>query len=284
MAKIQSLASTSIEELFIAFSKAFADYEIQMNKNELETMLSRRGYVPELSFGAFFDGRLVAFTLNGIGGFNGNQTAYDTGTATIKEYRGQGLASNIFKYSIPFLKKAGITHYLLEVLQHNNKAVSVYKKLGFKVTREFNYFVRKMDEITVGTKSLPIGCELQIIDLSMQKAMAKMWDFSPAWQNSFDSINRLSHNFKMIGVYNNLTLVGYGIFDPEAGDITQIAVDTNYRRKGIASVLLQKMAEMNSHNSIKLVNADVTCTSIVDFLNSKSIPVSGKQFEMVKEL
>lgn len=42
-------------------------------------MLPRRGYEPRLSFAVFDEGRIVAFTLNGIGLFNGVKTAYDTG-------------------------------------------------------------------------------------------------------------------------------------------------------------------------------------------------------------
>ena len=82
--------------------------------------------------------KIVAFTLNGIGYFNRIPTAYDTGTGTLKNYRGKGLATKIFEYSIPYLKSANVKQYLLEVLQYNTKAVSVYRKLGFEVIREFN--------------------------------------------------------------------------------------------------------------------------------------------------
>lgn len=50
-------------------------------------MLIRRGYESRLSFAAFADGEIVAFTLNGVGQFNGIPTAYDTGTGTVKDYR-----------------------------------------------------------------------------------------------------------------------------------------------------------------------------------------------------
>jgi GNAT superfamily N-acetyltransferase len=73
-------------------------------------------------FAAFDSNEIVSFTLNGIGNFNGIPTAYDTGT--LKEYRGKGLATQIFEYSIPYLKEMNIQQYLLEVLQHNTKAVS----------------------------------------------------------------------------------------------------------------------------------------------------------------
>jgi hypothetical protein len=35
---------------------------------------------------------------------------------------------------------------------------------------------------------------------------------------------------------------------------------------------------------MKLVNADISCNSIVDFLKAKNIELSGKQFEMIKEI
>lgn len=106
--EIKSLSKVEFEKIFLAFSKAFEDYEIQLNANELKAMWKRRGYDPNLSFAAFEDGNIVSFTLNGIGFFNGKKMAYDTGTGTLKEYRGQGLSTKIFDYSIPNLKKANI--------------------------------------------------------------------------------------------------------------------------------------------------------------------------------
>ena len=125
MIEIRSLEHLEPDQLFVAFSKAFEDYEMQLEKHELETMLQRRGFDPSMSFGAFDQDQLVAFTFNGTGKYEGVDTAYDTGTGTIKEYRGKGLARRIFLHSIPTLKKAGIKQYLLEVLQHNEGAVGI---------------------------------------------------------------------------------------------------------------------------------------------------------------
>ena len=145
--ELKSLTETSFETLSEAFAEAFADYEVQINGPQLRRMLLRRGFVPELSFAAFGEGRIVAFTLNGIGNYDGIPTAYDTGTGTIEAYRGQRLATRVFEHSIPYLKRANVSRYLLEVLQHNTKAVSVYRKLGFEVTREFNYFSQETARI-----------------------------------------------------------------------------------------------------------------------------------------
>ncbi|MCD4677758.1 MAG: GNAT family N-acetyltransferase [Desulfobacula sp.] len=284
MKTIKSLEKISFNSLFIAFNEAFTDYEIQLNKDELRTMLDRRGYVSKLSFGAFEDEKIIAFTLNGIGLFNGVKTAYDAGTGTIKEFRGQGMASKIFKYSLPFLKEAGVSQYLLEVLQHNTKAVSVYKKLGFKITREFNYFKQNNKNISLNSSGIHPEYNLQKTDLSLNKLMIEFWDFIPSWQNSFETIFRKIDDFKIIGAYKGLELIGYCIIEPGSGDITQIAVDKEYRRKGIASVLLKEALKFNQYSSIKVVNTELDCRPITEFLRKNAIPLKGRQFEMIKQL
>lgn len=284
METIKSLEKIGFETLSESFAEAFIDYDVRITKKELQILLARRGFVPELSFGAFDGERLVSFTFNSIGFFNGIKTAYDTGTGTIKEYRGKGLATKIFEYSIPILKNAGASQYLLEVLQHNTKAISVYQKLGFEVNREFNFFVRKMDEINPGKPEMPSGYSLKPISLDYRDQMMSFWDFAPAWQNNFDSVARSLADFTLLGAFDDRKLVGYIVFAPETGDITQIAVDKKYRRRGIASSLLAEVAKGNKHQNIKLLNAEIGCDSIREFAESKGILLRGRQFEMIRQL
>ena len=55
--EIKSLNNICLDELFEAFEQAFADYEVQLNKVELLTILKRRGFEPDASFGAFDGGK-----------------------------------------------------------------------------------------------------------------------------------------------------------------------------------------------------------------------------------
>lgn len=284
METIKSLDTISFESLFIAFNKAFSDYEMQVNSEELRVMLNRRGFVPSLSFGIFEDDALVSFTLNGIGEFNGEKTAYDTGTGTIKEYRGKGLASKIFTDSIPYLKKAGISQYLLEVLQHNTGAVSVYQKLGFTVSREFNYFKQIGSSVNIPSKKLPPIYHIGNLSLEQRSIFARFCDFIPSWQNGFESILRREDDFKIFGAYKGAEIVGYCIFEPTSGDVTQIAVDPKHRRQGIGSALLAEALKWNTHNELKVINTEITCENITAFLDACGIPLKGKQFEMIKKL
>jgi ribosomal protein S18 acetylase RimI-like enzyme len=281
---IKSLGKTDFDTLFTAFNAAFRDYEMQVNKHELSVMLQRRGFDAELSFGAFEDEKLVSFTLNGSGLFNGIKTAYDTGTGTLEEFRGRGLATQIFDFSLPFLKQTGIRQYLLEVLQHNTKAINVYKKLGFKVSREFSYFVQDADKVLVSAHLLPSKYVIREIDLSRKQEMVLFWDFIPSWQNSFEAILRRPDDFVMRGVFDDTKLAGYGILDPNSGDITQIAVSNDYRRQGMGSGIFNELLKANKYKTLKAVNAEISCTSMKLFFESKNIPEKGKQFEMIREL
>jgi len=281
--EIKSLKNVSFDVIFEGFSQAFAKYDMQLNKEELLIMINRRGFVAELSFGAFVNDKMVSFTFNGIGSFNGLKTAYDTGTGTIEEYRGQGLASKIFAYSVPFLKKQGITQYLLEVLQHNTKAVSVYSKAGFKVSREFNYFVEEQKNIKFYSKAVSNAYSIKQTELN-QKLMTEFFDFNPSWQNSFDAILRKPDDFKVIGAFKEQELIGYCVFEPNSGDVTQIAVNKEHRRKGIGTNLLKEAIKLNLHDSVKLINSEIDCESINEFLKSNSMLQKGKQFEMIKEI
>lgn len=282
--EIKSLCHTGFGIIYRAFGRAFADYEIQLNELQLQAMLTRRGYLPELSFGAFDGDELVAFTLNGIGSFGGIPTAYDTGTGTLSDYRGQGLATKIFEYSIPFLREAGIRNYLLEVLQHNTKAVSVYRNLGFEVSREFNYFGQTNELVRIGIDRPDGACVINEVDVAACQSVSGFADFHPSWQNSFESVERARDSFICLGASVENRLVGYCIFDPVSGDITQLAVEPQHRRKGIATALLGEALSRNRHTAVKVINTDTACTDITDFLKARNIELKGKQFEMVKVL
>lgn len=281
--EIKSLEKTEFETIFKAFSQAFADYEIQWNKAQFKTMLNRRGFVPELSFAAFDENdEISAFTLNGLGRFNGKLTAYDTGTGTLKDYRGRGLATEIFETSLPYLRENKIEQYLLEVLQHNTKAVSIYKKLGFETTREFNYFMQKSENIDSRIENPEYSVkQMNTIDF---ESISNFWDFYPSWQNSIEAIKRASEDFIFLGVFNEKKLIGYCVFEPASGDITQIAVEKQNRRMGIATLLLNEAIKYNKTDTVKIVNTDILCVSITEFLKAKNIEPKRKQFEMIKML
>jgi len=284
MIQIKSLENTTFDQLYEAFSNAFAEYEVQQTADQLNVMLQRRGFKPELSLGAFDEGRLVSFTCNGIGKFKGTETAYDTGTGTLKEYRGKGLAGQIFQYSLPFLRQAGVKQYLLEVLKHNNSAISVYRKQGFEIVREFSYFT--VERINISSRKRQKGNDISITtaDLNTINRMNSWFDFEPSWQNSFESVGRQVEGFVIKAANVDNSPVGYCIFEPLSGDITQIVVQSQYRRKGIATALLDEVLMDCKSMGVKLINTDNQYPAINEWAVSVRLIKRGEQFEMMLKL
>jgi ribosomal protein S18 acetylase RimI-like enzyme len=281
--QIKSLASISFDEIFETDLKAFKDYPFQWSKEGLLKTIQRRGYDASLSFGAFYNNELVSFTLNGTGFYNGLKTAYDTGTGTVSEHRGKGLASKIFEYSIPFLKSEGIEQYILEVLEENEKAFSVYAKQGFEVSRKFDCFrieTNKWDFIARENSNI----KLKEIDFSFQKEMETMIDFNLSWQNSFQAMKVNPTDFIIIGAFKENNFVGYGIIETETGDISQLAVAKTERGNGIGSLILSELKKRNKADIIKIVNIESSSIGIINFITKCGIPKLVSQFEMIKSI
>ncbi len=280
--EIRNLEHTPFNTLFCAFERAFSDYEIHFEKEEVRSMLLRRGYNPKLSFAAFVNGDIVAFTLNGTGTFNGLPTAYDTGTGTVKEYRGQNLAGTIFTHSIPFLKEAGICQYLLEVLQNNEKAITVYRRMNFAVNREFDCFRQSIKQINL--RKANTDCVIEPVHLEAVRKAQQVCDFTPSWQNSIESIERGISELTCLGAFLDGKMVGHCVFDVHTGDLSHIAVQNEYRRKGIGSRLLQEASRQMKTDFIKFLNVDSETSAMPAFLQSRNIPLASKQFEMILPL
>ncbi|MBD5311311.1 MAG: GNAT family N-acetyltransferase [Muribaculaceae bacterium] len=281
--EFRNLEHTDFDTCFRSFERAFSDYEIHFDKEEVRSMLKRRGYNPRLSFAAFENGEIVSFTLNGIGMFNGIPTAYDTGTGTVKEYRGQGIAGKIFSYSLPYLKDAGIRQYLLEVLQNNNNAIAVYRRMNFKTTGEFDCFRQTIEKISNPRVKIT-DCTIVPVGIDFIRQAQTFCDFSPSWQNSIESIERGESELIFIGAMIDGRPVGFCVSDPNTGDITQIAVSPEYRRRGIASLLLHKATERMKTDFIKVLNITSDNQTLPAFLKSKNIVLASKQFEMLLQL
>ncbi len=280
--EIRSLEHTDFETLFKGFQNAFSDYEIHFEKEEVRSMLKRRGYNPRLSFAAFDNGGIVSFTMNGTGTFNGIPTAYDTGTGTAKEYRGQGLAAKIFTYSIPYLKEAGIRQYVLEVLQNNHRAISVYRKMNFEITREFDCFRQTTERIGVpGGNS---SCIIMPVGTDSIRQRQEWCGFNPSWQNSMHSIERGATDMTCLGAFMSGEMVGFCVFDAHTGDLTQIAVAGEHRRRGIASRLLHEAVAGMKTGFIKVLNIDADYRAMHSFLASHNILPASRQFEMTLQL
>lgn len=285
MAEYRTLGGTDIEILHKCFNEAFSDYsvKIEMPVWKLQNMLKRRGFAAELSIGAFDKGELVGFIFNGVRNWNGIRTGYDTGTGVIPKFRGGGLTKGAFAETLKLLRANGIKQYLLEVIKTNEPAFSLYKKQGFEITRGFACYKQENGKINA-----PKNCNLeirqiQISEIDWERAKT-FWDFEASWQNSIDSVLAVPETFKAFGAFENGKLVGYGIVEPRTGDVPQLAVSKEYRRKGAGSALLRTLVQSSEAGKLAFICVDEKANSMRKFLESAGFENFVEQYEMMLKI
>lgn len=284
MYEYKSLEGVSYEDIHKAFGKAFADYVVPFNMSleDLVYMIERRGFDSTISFGAFYNDELVGFTLNGIGQWNGNLTAYDSGTGVVKEHRKKGLAKQIFIESIPVLKDKNVEQYLLEVIDSNTPAIDLYKKMGFEETRRFDFQISAIDKLKL--QDSDNETQIRIAENINWEKIKKFWDNSPSWQNSIDSIKRKEKSFVFCIAEKENSVIGYGVLQKKSGDVPQLAVSGKYRKQKIASAILKKLGEYSESGNLRFINSIQTDIQMRSFLDAIGMKKEGGQLEMIKFL
>lgn len=275
------LSSADATALFECFLAAFSDYEVDMraSREEFEQRLVRDGVRLEISAGAFDESRMVGFYLNAPGEWQGKQTMYDAGTGVIPAYRRQGIAEQLFNFMVPHLKKASVEQYLLEVLTQNQRALGLYRKLGFVEIRRFAIFRR--------SEPLPAGTDRSIrrVDRLEWKLFKTFWDGHPSWQNSIDDVERVANECVVVCAYVDEKCVGYGIAFAPWASLMQLAVAPAYRRKGIGSRILSVLQhEVSATKSLKVNNIDEELKGTLAFYEAHGFKMVLEQYEMVKTL
>ncbi|MGN0906514.1 MAG: GNAT family N-acetyltransferase [Bullifex sp.] len=157
------------------FNLAFSDYSLPMHMSEddMKNHLSSNSFDPSLSCGAFENGCLVGFVFIGRRG----RMIYDAGTAVVKEYRGKHVASDMLRHIIESMKADGVSEFVLECISGNEKALNLYRSLGFTEKRKLRCHTLE----GLGTFSDDVS-ECDDFSPTCQ-------DFEPSWQNAPESLD-----------------------------------------------------------------------------------------------
>jgi ribosomal protein S18 acetylase RimI-like enzyme len=266
---IRPLREDDFDAIHRAFVDAFSDYVLPMHPSPdaLREMFTRRGWVPELSSGIFEDERIVAFTLNGFDGTSG----YDTGSGVIPTHRRHGLARQTMEHSIGLLRDAGATRYVLEVLEPNTAAIALYRGLGFLETRLLDCWI-----LECGGRSHRFGMSEPRTNIQKRwlRPPHSIWDVEPSWQNSTASIRRARDPHLLLGDDD-----AYAIVFPSTGDLPQLAVRREARRRGVGTRLIRAAAEI-AQKPLRIINVDARDEGIAAFLAALGARRFVRQIEM----
>ena len=261
---IRSLTENDFEAIHAGFVGAFSDYVVPMKPtaSQLRGMFERRGWVPERSVAAFEGERVTGFVINCVDG----ELAYNTGTGTLPTHRRSGLARELMERSFALLRDAGVREYSLEVISTNEKAVALYRSLGFAEMRRLDAWTRPVED----RQSCLSGGQAR----SPVLHRPEWWTSLPSWQNSTASILRASDPYVVLGDDE-----GYIVVFPESGDVPQLAVRPDCRRRGIGRALIDQAAAL-AGKPLRFINVDSSDRGLSAFLEAVGASRFLTQLEM----
>ena len=255
---IRNLEGVSFETMTATFNDAFSDYNIPANYTVeyLTNLVTRRGYRPEISVGAFDGDRLVGFVFNGLDG----DAAYNSGTGVVISHRRRGIARQIMEHAIRTLPAK---RYILEVIESNERAAELYRDLGFVETRKLQCWTYTAPEKTRIT---------EIANANLDEI--ESWcDVKLSWQNSIASIRRAREPYVVLGNED-----GAAIVFTSNGDLPLLAVKRSARRRGLGSRLLAAAAT-RADKPLRILNIEEN-RELEAFLEHNGARRTVRQLEM----
>ena len=179
---------------------------------------------------------------------------------------------------VPQLKERGLTHYLLEVLTSNERAVSLYRKLGFEEVRRLAVLHSSEPVKPLGDVG---GVSIRRLDEPVWDVFCAYWDGEPSWQNSPDAVERVKDRCEIVGAFVDAKCVGYGIVFKSSGILMQLAVAQEFRRRGIGGRIL---AALSGDRILKTNNVDEDLKGTLEFYKACRFEIVLRQFEMIRAL
>ncbi len=279
----RTLTEFDFPALYECFCEAFSDYKISMELSKVDFLerMNRIGYRPQLSGGAFENEKMVGFIITGFGNYEGKLTTYNGGTGVIPHFRKQKIAERLYEFLIDEFRKEGVKLALLEVISDNKPAVELYKNLGFGVSRTLSCFSLS-DEFDNRKCKLPI--RISKVDLPDWETYRKFYFGWICWQNQAESITRNLRNETVLEVYLKTKTIGFAIFNPTSGKISQIAISENHRNSLVAHNLLRAIQKMSHTKRVGMLNVDEENKSAIRFFEQSGFSIFTRQYEMRLEL
>ena len=279
------LARDQFPQIFQTFMEAFSDYAIDMSYMKEETLLNRwikNGVDFASSAGAFDGDRMVGIAMTGLDTWKGEPAGFDACTGIVRGYRGMGVAPAIFDLLIERLREQGVKKYLLEVLQQNRPAVGTYKKIGFKITREFDCLQMILEKARLERPSAAEAIAIERAGKEILPAFERFADWLPSWENSFASVARIPDDVLIYGARLGEGWAGFAAYYPGLNWILNVAVERECRRQGIATALLARLVQdvAGKVDRVKIVNVEHADAGMLAWLGGVGFEIYARQYEM----
>lgn len=278
--EVKSLENTEFVDILNCFNLSFSDYFVKFEAtyDYLWERWQAAGVDYSLSFGVFDNRKLVGFIISCSGDIDSKKTIYNSGTGVIPSHRGQRLISRIYQEAIPYFKEKGFEQSLLEVITENWKAIQVYKKAGFKVTRELDCLLGTWQKQK--TKDAR-GYEIDISGTWTKEEFEMLESTIPTWESKLLALHNRPEYYLAYKLYYQQQLKAIIICGNELNFISQILLRDLHDYNSIA-VLMNKICE--DKQVIKINNLDVQHSGLLNLFTESGITSSLRQYEMIADL
>jgi ribosomal protein S18 acetylase RimI-like enzyme len=272
--QFHNLHNTPIDQIAKCFNKAFETYfiTIQFDEQQFRDKMKSDNILLEYSVGVTINNQLAGIVLIGIN--PEKNSAYNAGTGTIPEFRGQKLTEKMYGYLLPQLNKIGLQNHMLEVICQNEKALRIYQALGYTITKKVICYKGKISE----TKRSDFA--ISAIELPNENEVNSFWSHQPTYQNTMFCIKNNPEKHTVFGAYNDKKLIGYIVFDKNTLRIKQFGVDKAFRHKGLGKQLFYQVQSQNRETEILLINIDENDFGTNSFLQHIGFSKILDQYEM----
>lgn len=145
MLEIKRLAECTLEQGVQAWNTGFEGYYFDATTT-VENFVNRlvlEGLSPRLSIIAFKDNQPVGIVKNGVRTFTGKKIAWNGGTGVASAYRKHGIGKALMEATLTIYKEEGIHFATLEAISENQKAISLYEKIGYETVDQLEYLQLK---------------------------------------------------------------------------------------------------------------------------------------------
>jgi GNAT superfamily N-acetyltransferase len=139
---IKTIDKCTFLDVITIWNEGFSNYfvPVQSDLNSFIKRLANENIEASSSFVAEEDGHIQGILLNGYHNKNGEQLAWNGGTAVHPDARRKGIGRMLLQKSIEEYKARGVKRASLEAIKENTAAILLYKELGYKIKDELIFF------------------------------------------------------------------------------------------------------------------------------------------------
>ncbi|POZ60995.1 GNAT family N-acetyltransferase [Chromobacterium alticapitis] len=272
------LSELTPADLHPCFLAAFSDYIVpaQPSLESLSAMLSRRGWQPALSAGAWMDGQLAGFWLTATPDIDGETEGYCIAAGVAPEGRRQGALTGMAGLVTALLAEGGIRRQRLEVIDGNQRAQQAYAALGFAILRRLDCYQIQEPIAARGYWPVTIHAEHAAADWPPANLA-----YPPAVPNRRESLLRAEPPLRWLTVRRADALLGSLLMSSD-GEIVELQVAPGHRRQGIAGSLLRAGQQLTANGRLSFNNVDSRDLALISLLLRHQAAYRLSQWELGK--